>query len=308
MLKFVTTRQPSNPLNPVYKLSHVEYVKPDPPKFIRNHLDISDLEGARPKFVKELKTRVTNHIADIDGSSPKVKRQRQRFAGYSSMNYDDVVKDIKTVNRVHDTFNPTYEFRDTLTGEFTRAKYGPPNKSYGIISGSRPSVLSKEVAENKGMQATDIQGAQAGTRSLGMFKNKQREHYVQMPKAYDDIPGCKADTLKKSMQTVRHINPLDPDYKFPGHSEQFVAGLQAYGEEGSSMARRPTTTAQFNTVRPADAVENAALPPRSHTSAVSKRSQISKPQNRHDIPDTLYASQPDGLTAAKLQEHVSYPQ
>jgi hypothetical protein len=47
--KFDTTRQASNPLNPVYKLTHVEYVKPDPPKFIRDSMTVNDLEGARPK-------------------------------------------------------------------------------------------------------------------------------------------------------------------------------------------------------------------------------------------------------------------
>ena len=239
MLKFVTTRQPSNPLDPVYKLSVVEYVKPDPPKFIRNGMDISDVDGARPKFVRELKTRPTNNVADIDGSSPKVRRKRERMAGYSSMNYDDVVKATRKLTRVHDTFNPLYEFRDTLTGEFTRPKYGPPNKSYGTIPGMQPSVLAKEVAENKGMQTSDIHGAQAGTRTLGMFKNKLREHFGQMPKSYNDIPGNKADTLKKCMTTDRHLNPLDPAYQFPGHSEPVEAGLAAYGAEGSSMGPRP---------------------------------------------------------------------
>ena len=34
--KFQTTRQPCNPLNPVYKLPEVEYRPPTPPKFIRD--------------------------------------------------------------------------------------------------------------------------------------------------------------------------------------------------------------------------------------------------------------------------------
>lgn len=72
------------------------------------------------------------------------------------MNYDDVVKAVHKINRVHDSFNPTYEIRDSLIGEFTRPKYGPINKSYGFISGMRPSSLSKEVTENKGMQTSDI--------------------------------------------------------------------------------------------------------------------------------------------------------
>ena len=47
--KFVTTRSPTNPLNPVYTLSKVEYVPPEPVKFIRDQMNVDDLEGARPK-------------------------------------------------------------------------------------------------------------------------------------------------------------------------------------------------------------------------------------------------------------------
>jgi hypothetical protein len=86
----VTNREPSNPLNPVYKLAKVEYVEPEPPKFIRDNLNVNDVDGARPKFVRELKTRESNKVSDIDGASPKIRKHRKMFGGYSNLNYTDV--------------------------------------------------------------------------------------------------------------------------------------------------------------------------------------------------------------------------
>jgi hypothetical protein len=37
--RFFTSRQPSNPLNPEYKLSKVEYREVTPPKFIRDQIN-----------------------------------------------------------------------------------------------------------------------------------------------------------------------------------------------------------------------------------------------------------------------------
>ena len=41
MNKFVTKRDPSNPLTPVYKLPSCELRIPSPPKFIRDNIDVS---------------------------------------------------------------------------------------------------------------------------------------------------------------------------------------------------------------------------------------------------------------------------
>ena len=46
--KFITSRQPSNPLTPVYKLQSFQYVAPDPPKFLRDAMIHDDIEGTRP--------------------------------------------------------------------------------------------------------------------------------------------------------------------------------------------------------------------------------------------------------------------
>ena len=48
IVKFVTKREPSNPLNPVYKLASFKFVPPEPPKFIRDSYQVDDIEGTRP--------------------------------------------------------------------------------------------------------------------------------------------------------------------------------------------------------------------------------------------------------------------
>lgn len=46
--RFFTTREPSNPLNPTYKLASFEYVPPEPVPFKRDPLAVDDIDGARP--------------------------------------------------------------------------------------------------------------------------------------------------------------------------------------------------------------------------------------------------------------------
>jgi len=46
--KFITKREPSNPLVPVYKLPSFTFVPADPPKFVRDAMEIDDIDGSRP--------------------------------------------------------------------------------------------------------------------------------------------------------------------------------------------------------------------------------------------------------------------
>jgi len=70
-IKFSTTRLASNPLNPVYKLSEVEYRPPTPPKFIRDQISNQDIDGAHPKKAKYYETRNLMDVKDIDGAKAK---------------------------------------------------------------------------------------------------------------------------------------------------------------------------------------------------------------------------------------------
>jgi len=68
-----TKREPSNPLNPVYKLASFEPLEPVVPKFIRDSINVNDIEGTKPKNAqpKHQVFRESNFVKDIDGARPK---------------------------------------------------------------------------------------------------------------------------------------------------------------------------------------------------------------------------------------------
>jgi hypothetical protein len=55
-VKFISTREASNPLDPKYKLPKFEYVAPEPPKFIRCSMQISDIQGTSATLKDRSKT------------------------------------------------------------------------------------------------------------------------------------------------------------------------------------------------------------------------------------------------------------
>ena len=114
IVKFKSTRPPSNPLNPVYKLAHVEYVPPSPPKFVRDAMQITDVEGARPKKKPERAERDPLKVNDIKGASAKTAYVRQKH--YDSVGYNDVYAKDWSSKRVTNPLDPQYAVRDAIAG------------------------------------------------------------------------------------------------------------------------------------------------------------------------------------------------
>jgi hypothetical protein len=104
--KFTTTRPPTNPLNPVYKLPEVEYRPPTPPKFIRDQITNEDIDGAKPKKTKYYETRNIMNVGDIDGT--KGKKTYVRQTSYDSFNYNDITKTRFITQRSVNPLSPTY--------------------------------------------------------------------------------------------------------------------------------------------------------------------------------------------------------
>lgn len=71
--KFVSTRVPSNPLEPKYKLASFTYVPPEPPKFVKDPLNIDDIEGSKAIKAKEINPRPTStqFTDSIEGAQVK---------------------------------------------------------------------------------------------------------------------------------------------------------------------------------------------------------------------------------------------
>lgn len=68
--KFVFTNRCINPLEPEYKLPSFEAHEPYEPKFIRDTMNISDIDGTKTKPLHKYETRDLYHVDDIVGAQP----------------------------------------------------------------------------------------------------------------------------------------------------------------------------------------------------------------------------------------------
>ncbi len=66
--RMLTTKRHTNPLIPDYDMPRFQQPDPYTPKFIRNTLDISDIDGAAPKPVKHWQPRESLKTDDIEGA------------------------------------------------------------------------------------------------------------------------------------------------------------------------------------------------------------------------------------------------
>ena len=84
--------EPRNPLNPSYKLPQAAVQAPEELKFIRDTLDVTDIEGAKKKPYKSLDKAFTSlNTADIDGgSASKVPPARQAGTRTAALDVSDI--------------------------------------------------------------------------------------------------------------------------------------------------------------------------------------------------------------------------
>ena len=130
MFKFETTRKASNPLNPIYKLQSFETAPFSATKFLRDGLDVKDIEKAKPKsYLATPFIRNTLQISDIEKSSPCVTKPiRHKTLGYDNLTYTDVTKANWRTSRCVNPLQPEYQVFDGNRKSYT----------IGEISGSRP--------------------------------------------------------------------------------------------------------------------------------------------------------------------------
>lgn len=217
-VKFTTTRQSTDPLNPQYKLTQVETRPATPPRFIRDQMAHDDIEKSQPSKDRHasIKTRETMNITDIEGTRAKPRHQeRKRSPGFDSFNYSDVTKTVKPSNRCSNPLNPVYEVQGEEWGK---------SETIGEVHGAKPARMPSPPNKNKqtnSLWTKDIQGAQTETRGLGVFANvSRRDGQRSTGLNTDDIEGAKVGTLLKGPKTTRTSNPLDnEDYQYPGRSE-----------------------------------------------------------------------------------------
>ena len=193
-----------NPLNPVYKLP--SFPKTDPPiplKFIRNQIDISDIEKSRPSKLYTVKMRPEKNYDEIGDNHPKKPYERKKF--YDSYNYNDVTDNKK-------------KFRNTNPLDPDYGNYG------GFIDGSKPLINGYQWnnVNKDSLYIDDILGSCPGSKnSYSNFRYDNKERFDTR-----DIDGATADSKKYGISTLRCTNPLQPNYQYIGESEN----LDLYGK------------------------------------------------------------------------------
>lgn len=202
-----------NPLEPRYNLPTFTPEKIEIPKFIRDSMEIKDIEGAQPRKYFKWKTGRPFVLEEIEGTKPK--KPKERRANYSSYDYSDVTNFKFITKRCLNPLEPIYEL-----------KYGNgEDYIHGKIEGNEPMTYPPIIyADPFNLKTTDIIGTQIGSKNkLNRFSSENYNLII------DDIEGSKSGSLRKGINGKRMTNPLQPEYDLPGNLEFIGKDYNPYG-------------------------------------------------------------------------------
>ena len=171
IVKFQSTRQGNDPLNPSYNLSKVEIRPATPPKFIRDAMGIDDIDKSRPKadVMAGRKTRDVMKVDDIEGTRAQPRHKpRDNSGGFTTYDYTDVTKIERKSKRCSNPLDPTYTAIDE------NGKGYDIGKVDGSAPARMPDAPKDRTAHGGSLQTGDIAGAQTSTKGLGVFANVTR--------------------------------------------------------------------------------------------------------------------------------------
>ena len=171
IVKFQSTRQGNDPLNPTYNLSKVEIRAATPPKFIRDAMGIDDIDKSRPKadVMAGRKTRDVMKVDDIEGTRAQPRHKpRGNSGGFTTYDYTDVTKIERKSKRCSNPLDPTYTAIDE------NGKGYDIGKVDGSAPARMPDAPKDRTAHGGSLQTGDIAGAQTSTKGLGVFANVTR--------------------------------------------------------------------------------------------------------------------------------------
>ena len=197
--RMMRTGRHVDPLQPHYPLPSYAPMEPVQTKFIKDPLEIRDIEGTHPRPKKEFATRDIMSINDIDGAAPGLKHDKILQASKT--------RDILACN---DISAKTHRYTDK-----THRVTDPNNPSYRINGMeiyddryTKPKP-SRKYVPNFSLETKDITGAQADSRYADPFPRREfrNTNYI------GDIEGSHADSIRPGIKTNRQTHPLQPVYQ-----------------------------------------------------------------------------------------------
>jgi hypothetical protein len=197
--RMMRTTRHVNPLLPEYPLPSFIPVEPVEPKFMRDSMNIDDIDGTRSKPPKLYTMRDTISCNDIVGAQANF-RARHEKARLEAPPHDPMwlvenntkKKYTDRTNRVTNLMNPEYHINGMHYHDDPRY--------------SKPKSLPKEIKDSHLLKTADIDGAYPG------WGRHERREFRNLTSTLD-IEGAQADTIKHSIVTTRMTNVLTPVYQ-----------------------------------------------------------------------------------------------
>lgn len=209
--RMMKTGRHTNPLTPNYPAPAYIPADPQPTKFIRDSMNIDDIEGSRTKPAKNYEQRDNLNTSDIIGAQaswkPRHARVRLDAEPHNIMDTSASTKSGRYIDRTSrsmDNMNPHYTVYGTEIHD--DPKFCKPKKQ------------KEYIVDNNQLQTRDIPGAYSG------WKTRERTEIRNLTSTMD-IQGAQADTIKHNITTTREVNPNQPVYQSLDGGNQMLYNL-----------------------------------------------------------------------------------
>ena len=224
----------TNPLEPKYSLPKGEEIQiNDQTKFIRDNLYIDDIIGARSKK-SDVFLRNTLNKDDLKDSFPK-RPYFIRKDKYNNLDYNDISKLKDKNKRFINPIVPIYSW-----------KYPINNMRYSVgpIEGNYPNPFSQyKYANPFNLRNDDIEGSNPGSKNIyKKFKGSNSCLNIR------DISGAIHGSLVKGITTKRNINPISPQYKYPGEDELKMQTIPITNNKNSNVNNKSELNNKNNNI------------------------------------------------------------
>ena len=272
--KMLRTGRHVNPLQPTYDLPSYSIYPSEQKKFVRDTLDVSDVDGAAPRVPRKFEPRETMPN-DIDGAQacwrPRHAKARLEAPPSDIMNVSDIIATKKPL-------------------EVTKRRTNPISPNYTIYGSdihddprhTKPRPLPKQVFGGHLLETHDI------NTSTKAWQPHMRREFRNLTTTMD-IEGAQADTVIHSIVTKRATNPLQPTYQ--GLDRDLMLEPPVMPLMPPSIITRPTMRPSKDNAAPPAATSSSSGHPETSVLQSSAPASARASARRDDLEPAPFTSE-----------------